>query len=305
MPRSAGARRKPATPRASLCALLSVTYLWLPGCATRTASPAAQREPAAAAAEPATPASNPACPLAERDPLAYIRLVTENTRRLEQYTLKLIRQERRGFGPFCRLRDPEEILCWYRRQPFSIRLLWTDPTVKYGESTYVAGEQSDRVRFTPRVGLFGLKPPIVRVGVQVPVIWGETKYPVTDFGIERLMLKTLDCIARAQGRYRIEYLGIEPAPVTSQPAHRLRLTYPADQHEAPVQELFVDAKSDLPVAHYSRFLSGELDAAYFYTELNPDVVLTDDDFLLDAERATLSASGDSPAAAGAAPAGVQ
>lgn len=285
--------------------LTACLFLLLPGCAGRTSAPGAHGGLESATTEPAAPASSPARPLAERDPLAYIRLVTENTRRLEQYTLKLIRQERRGFGPFCRLQEPEEILCWYRRQPFSIRLLWTDPAVKYGESTYVAGQQNDRVRFTPRVGLFGLKPPIVRVGVQLPVIWGETKYPVTDFGIERLMVKTLDCIARARGRHRIEYLGIEPAPVTAQPAHRLRLTYPADQHEAPVQELFVDAVTDLPVAHYSRFLSGELDAAYFYTELNADVVLTDEDFLLAAERAALTFSGDAPAAAGVAPAGVQ
>jgi hypothetical protein len=210
------------------------------------------------------------------------------TQRLECYTVVLTRQERRGFGPFKRLHPPERILCWYRREPFSVRFKWTDPDIKYGESTYVRGAEGDRVRFTPRVGMFGLKPEIVRVRLQTPVTWGEAKHPVDEFGLESLMQQTLDYISEADGACAIEYLDVQDAPPLTRPAHLLRITYPADRHEAPVQELYIDAEADLPVATVSRFLDGALDASYHYSDLNPHVRLTDADFLLEAERRRLS-----------------
>lgn len=229
-------------------------------------------------------AANGAPFAAEEDILAYLHRVHENTKRLEQYTVVLTRQERRGFGLLRRLHDPEEIHCWYRRTPLSVRFVWADPEVKYGESVYVRGEQRDRVRFSPRWWPFWPRPEIVRVGLMTPVVWGEARYPVDEFGLEFLIRRTLLYVEQAEGRAEVEWLGTVPTPGQGRPAHRLRILYPAEQHAAPIQELLIDVERVLPAGTYSYFEDGRLDTSYVYTQLNTDVSLTDEDFLLERER---------------------
>jgi hypothetical protein len=201
---------------------------------------------------------------------------------LEQYTLTFTRQERRGF--FRRLRDPEVIACKFRRQPFSVYMKWLDPAVKYGESTYVAGQEQNKVRFVPRHGLFGLPPRITHVEVQTPVIWGEARYPITDFGLERMMARTFDSISRAGEDWTISYRGLTKLSDSDRVAHYLRLEFSPSLYRTPIQELFIDVETDLPTCTRVLHRSGELEAAYVWAEVDPGAKLTDDDFLLDAER---------------------
>lgn len=216
-----------------------------------------------------------------RDPLGYLQEVKRRADRLEQYTLVLTRQERRGL--FAVLREPERIMAWYRRAPLSIRFKWMDPNVKYGESTYVEGRYDNKVRFIPRHGLFGLKPGITAVDLQTPVIWGEARYPVTDFGLARLVERTLNSVREAQGNYALEYRGLRTLE-NGRAAHHLWMRFPQSNRSVPVQELFVDAATDLPALTLIKRDSGELEAAYQYDNLDVNVRLTDEDFLLDAER---------------------
>jgi hypothetical protein len=51
-----------------------------------------------------------------------------------------------------------------------------------------------------------------------------------------------------------------------------------------VQELYVDVASDLPAGTILKLASGELDASYFYADVNTNVRLTDRDFALEAEQ---------------------
>jgi hypothetical protein len=217
-----------------------------------------------------------------RDPVAYLRQVAENCRTLEQYTLTFTRQERRGL--FKLLYGPERIACWFRREPFSIRMKWLDPEVKYGESTYVEGEHDNKVRFVPRHGLFGLPPSITEVNLQTPVIWGESKYPLTTFGLERLMRRTLNTMAEAGDEVALKYMGLVKLNRGDRIVHHLRLEYAPKLHETPIQDLYIDAQTDLPAATVLKYSSGRLDAAYIYEDLNPDVAFSDQDFLLEAER---------------------
>ncbi len=220
-----------------------------------------------------------------RDPRGYLQTVAQKCRALEQYTVDFTRQERRGLGFFKSLREPEHIACKFRRQPFSIYMKWLDPDIKYGESTYVEGEQDDQVRFVPRHGLFGLPPRITRVDLQTPVIWGEANYPLTEFGLERMMERTLGNLERAGDDVAISYQGLTKLSEYDAIVHYLRLDFPPSQYKAPVQELFVDIETDLPVCTRILYPSGKLKAAYVWVDVNPDVTLTDDDFLLEAERA--------------------
>jgi hypothetical protein len=228
----------------------------------------------------------------KRDPVRYLRDVEKRTEQLQQYTLTLTRQERRGLFPT--LRDPERIMAWYRREPFSIRFKWIDPGVKYGESTYVSGLNGNKVRFVPRHGLFGLPPGITSVELQTPVTWGEARYPVTDFGLERMLERTLDSIRESRGDYIIEYRGLRTLD-NGAVTHHLWMKFPPSKHVAPVQELFVDARTDLPVLTLIKRESGDLEAAYLYEDVNTGVRLTDDDFLLEIERRAGSTAAEAPA----------
>lgn len=252
-----------------LAALLMATT------ACRSAAPAGTASMSEAAPEP------PEARI-RRDPLAYLRLVHEKSRALTQYTCTLIRQERRGLAPA--LQPPEEILCWFRREPLAIRMKWTDPNGRFGESTYVEGWAGNLLRFVPRKGLFGLPPGVTTVGVRVPVVWGETKYPVTDFGPEQLMVQTLQSIEEAQGDVSIIYRGLATLPEHAAPLHRIDITYNPRKKPVPIQELYVDPATDIPIATTLRLEDGSLDAAYFYLKMNRDVELTDEDFLLEYDR---------------------
>lgn len=219
------------------------------------------------------------------DPLAYIHRVAERCGELRQYTLRFTRIERRGLL-FKSLRRPEQIACWFRREPFSIRMKWLDPDVKYGESTYVAGRENDKVRFVPRHGLFGLPPGLIKVGLRTPVVWGEATRPLTEWGLEKLMLETLDSIGEmeAKGGVVIDYRGVVMLPERERPLHLLYMEYPREPGVSSIQELYIDVETDIPAGTVLRYRDGRLFAAYFYDDLDTDVSLTDDDFVLDIER---------------------
>ena len=234
------------------------------------------------------------------DPLAYLREVRDNCRTLQQYSLNFTRQERRGF--FRTLGDPERIACKFRREPFSIHMKWLDPDIKYGESTYVAGAEDDKVRFVPRHGLFGLPPRVTRVGLQTPVIWGEAKYPLTEFGLEKMMDRTIRNIERSPDEVSISYQGLTKLAESGRPVHFLRLEFPPSRHRSPIQELFVDLETDLPICTRVLNTSGSLEGAYLWEDVDPTVSFTEDDFLLEAERAAREGQDSRRAGEGEAPA---
>ncbi|MBI5866292.1 MAG: DUF1571 domain-containing protein [Planctomycetes bacterium] len=222
-----------------------------------------------------------------------MRQVQETCSQLDQYTLLFTRTERRGIGLLASLHSPERIFCWFRKSPFSVRMKWLDEDVKYGESAYVQGREKDKVRFTPRQKPFNLPYRVYRVGAMTPVNWGECRYPMTDFGLERLMQQTIATIAAENGRCKFTYRGVLKAPVVGCPAHCILIEYPADRHPAPIQEIYFDSAVNLPVYTEMRFADGKIDTAYAYDQLDASVRLSDDDFLLPPEREESSAAAGS------------
>ena len=219
-----------------------------------------------------------------RDPLAYLHEVLENCRKLQQYSVNFTRQERRGIGFFKSLHEPELIACKFRRNPFSVYMKWLDPDVKYGESTFVSGLENDKVRFIPRNGLFGLSPTLHKVELQTPVIWGEARHPMTEFGLERMMEHTLEALRESGDEYSMTYEGLTKLNEYDAPVHAFKFTLPSRLFAAPMREVYVDAATDLPACTRILYTNGKLEAAYIWADVNPDVNFTDDDFILDAER---------------------
>lgn len=227
-----------------------------------------------------------------RDPVAYLHRVLQETRQLDEYTLEFIRYERRG--AFGTLHGPERIRAWFRQDPFSVRLKWLDEDLKYDESVYVADQHEGQVRFVTRWWVLGLKaPPAINiVDLQTPVTWGEAREPLSQFGLQRLMERTMESLRESGNAAVIEYVGLEAMPDTNAPVHHIRLTYSDRQHKVPIQELFVDIRTDLPAGTELRHRDGRLEAAYFYFDIDTDVNLTDEDFLLGVERSEAQVEDD-------------
>lgn len=229
----------------------------------------------------------------QRDPEAYLLQVLENCRRLEQYTLTFIRHERRGL--LHRMFGPEHIEAAFRRDPFSVHLKWTDENIKYYESVYVAGGDRDVVRFITRWWSPPLLPPprINVVDVMTPVRFGESQRPLTDFGLERLMERTLDTLVAAGDAVIVRYEGVVTLPDHGPVVHHIHIELPQSVKAVPIQELYIDVRTDLPAGTVLKTPSGKVDAAYFYRDLDVNVELTPFDFLLEPERAELEASATS------------
>ncbi len=257
----------------------------LAGCQGRPARVAPQPAPAAAL----LPAEADArAEVVRRDPAAYLHRVAFACQSLDQYTLLFTRSERRGF--FQQLYGPEHIRCSFRRRPFSVRMQFLDADSKYIASAYGEGQVENKVRFVTRRWIVGLLPPpqVNRVDLLAPVTWGESKRPLTEFGLERLVQRTLESFHAAGEDGLLTYEGLLELPETGTTVHHLHLEYPAGRYKVPIQELYIDAATDRPVGTVFKLASGQMDASYFYTEIDTQVRLRDDDFLLDAERGPTS-----------------
>jgi hypothetical protein len=279
---------------AILCAL------HVAGCATpRSPSPPtpatiAPGRPAAAemvassqpAPRPVATTAAPAAPCVELDPRGYLeRVALPNCDRLTDYTTRLIRYERRGLL-FRTLEGPETIQAWVRSKPFSVRLCWLDPDIKYGEAVYIDGVAGNELRFVPRKWHPPLLPGINRVNVMTPVIWGETLNPITDFGLRRLAERLREKLAAAGDAVRVAYRGRVSLPEFDRPVHHLELDFPANSaFPQPHQDLYIDVDRALPVGIALKTAHDRaLHAAYYYTRVDTGVRLTDDDFRLYFER---------------------
>jgi len=260
---------------------LAVLVLLLSGCPARPSRVAPQPPPTNAL----LPAEADArAEVVRRDPAAYLHRVAFICQSLDQYTLLFTRTERRGF--FQQLYGPEHIRCWFRRRPFSVRMQFLDAGSRYTASAYAEGQAENKVRFVTRRWMIGLLPPpqVNHVDLLAPVTWGESKRPLTEFGLERLVQRSLEFFHAAGGDALLTYEGVLHLPETGPLVHHLRQQYPAGRYRVPIQELYIDVATDWPVGTVFKLASGQIDASYFYTEIDTQVRLTDDDFLLDAER---------------------
>ncbi|QOJ13537.1 MAG: DUF1571 domain-containing protein [Planctomycetia bacterium] len=243
--------------------------------------------------EPVTEAHADEARRISADPRGFLLDVERRAAALEQYTVQFTRTERRGL--LRTLEGPERIACWYRRSPLSIRMQWLDEEVKYGESAYSAKAAPDRIRYIPRRGLLGLPPSVSEVSLQTPVTWGESRYPMTDFGLARMMARTRESMDTAGPDLKLEYRGLTKIPETGRDVHHFHALFPHPRFPNPYLDIYVDRETGLPAGSVVRRADETLDAAYFYTDLRTGVSLRDEDFLIAADRARVTALGAPPA----------
>lgn len=253
----------------------------------------------------------------QSDPVAFLHGCLAQTRELDAFTCHFQRQERLGL--FKELRPQEDMRAEFRREPFSVRLTWNDEHSKYRQCVYVNGTNDDKVILMPRKGLFGLPPGEQRWPVDFAVKFQEARNPLSDFGPQRMMERILDRIEKAEavGEVSIKLQGAAEIGPAKEPCFHLVIRYPRkDPFPNKLQDLYIHTQTRWPVATYL-WLPGKvercdetLDAMYVYSGINPDVKLTDANFVLDPpeKRRAMQArgqGGDRPTSAQAGVAPVQ
>jgi hypothetical protein len=224
----------------------------------------------------------------QTDPNAFLDESLAETRKLEQFTTDFCRQER--LGVLKALRPMEHIKAEYRTVPLSIRFTWQDRDSEFRQCAYVEGRNEDKVLLFPRTGMLGLPPDVQRYPPTWAVLFGKSKFPMTDFGPKRLMEKTIDRIKKADAFGKVRITLKEPAEIgpAKEPCFHLEIRYPqGDPFETKLQDLYVHMQTRLPVATFlwlpgkEERCSETLDAMYQYGNLRTDVDLTDANFRID------------------------
>lgn len=225
----------------------------------------------------------------EAEPVAYLQEVRHRCEQLAQYTMTFYRQERLGLPR--RLKPMEEIRATFRAAPFSVKFEWDDPARDFFESVYVAGQNDDKLIVRERhgmpLGFIRLRPQVRVVRVVDSIIWGKAKNPVTDFGLARVMQRTLKRFEdpATADKMGIAYAGVVHLETIQRPAHHLRIDLPPIPGVAcNRQDFYIDAETLLPAGTDLWLPNGDLDARYRYTNVQTAVQLTDADFRLSVEH---------------------
>ena len=225
------------------------------------------------------------------DPISYLRDVQLRCDALEQYRVTFHRQERLGL--FQRLSEYERIQATFRREPLSIRFEWPDEKADFYECVYVAGANDDKLVVRERHGWMGLAPQVRVVDTADPVKWGCSLSPITEFGLGKLIQKTLlpyddpDIAAVTT----TTYLGLASLDDIEGDVHHIRIERPKIKSMRYVQQdIYVYADTGLPAGSDLYTASDRLAARYRYVDIDPNAQFTDTDFRLSQDHPTSSPS---------------
>lgn len=248
---------------------------------TPTAPPNAPATPPAVPTppKPARVAETPATSDPQASAVGYLKHVGDKTKELTQYRVTFIRQERLGVVPV--LRKEEKIAAAFRAEPFSVHFKWLETDSEYAQAAFVRGQNQDKVLLLPRKGLLGLPATVGKFNPQDAVTFQKSRNPITDFGLARMMERTLKRIEDAErgGGATVVYRGVEPAGTQKRPAHRFSISLPkSDPYTNKQMELFIDQQTELPLGAYMRLPDGKLDAMYLYEDVQTDVQFSAPDF---------------------------
>jgi hypothetical protein len=217
----------------------------------------------------------------ERDPLAYLRSVQARCDAIPKYRLTFYRQERLGL--FQQLAKMEKIEVKFRAEPFSVRFYWPNPDASYDESVYVANANEGKLIVRERKGFLGLPPATHRVDPMASVTFGRSKQPITDFGLSRMMERTIGSIVDPpKGEpAKVSYEGIVTLAITGVEAHHVVIRRaPTKKTPCDRQDLWIDTETGLPAGTRLVLPDGRTDGLYLYADVTPDPSLSDKDFTL-------------------------
>lgn len=235
----------------------------------------------AKAAGPSKPKHEDIGDVIRRDPVAYLRACHQRCLKIDQLAATFYLQERLGIVPT--LRPVERLLAKWRREPLSIKFDMLDETSEYAQSLYIHGQNDNKLKVLPRKGLLGLPPTIGSFPVSWSILFHKAKNPITDFGPQRMLERTLKKVDLARSEkipgQVITYKGIVKLDITGQVVHHIEIINPVHRDFKHVrQDLYIDVKLQIPAGSHVWNKPDELDAMYLYADMNLNATFTDEDF---------------------------
>jgi outer membrane lipoprotein-sorting protein len=194
---------------------------------------------------------------------------------IQDYTARLVKRERiKG-----KLRDPEDIRLKFR-EPGQIYMRWLGPEAPGREILFVKGRDRDRALIhEPR---FPISLVTVLTPPDSPLVFQESRHPITDVGLGRLIELLATHTHRALTRGELATREIPPVGPAgpAKAERRLELTTPktATGYLAHRIVVTIDLATRLPVAVELFDANGDFLASYTYKELIVNPGLTDRDF---------------------------
>jgi hypothetical protein len=222
------------------------------------------------------------------DPMHLLRRSLAETEKIETLRLRFQRQSRLGYPAV--LKPREDIITEFRRSPFSVRFTWTHIDSDWAQCVYVEGENDGNVVLMPRKGIFGMTPSLKRYPPNYAVLFHQSRNPITDFGPQRMIERSIDRIEKAKkiGELKMRFVGVADIGPAKEPCFHIEVIYPPDDpFPCKLHDLYIHTTTYLPVASYLWLSTTDertddtLDAFYIYSLMQPNVPLTSANFVID------------------------
>jgi len=170
--------------------------------------------------------------------------------------------------------------------PFSVYMRFVKPdSVKGREVIYVEGRNKNKLVAHEGVGALQFVPP-VWIQPNGPIAMRGQLYPITDVGIESLVLKLIEKGERDRRQGKCDVQFIKGAKINGRLCTVLQVTHPVPrpQLDFHIARIFIDDENKLPV-RYAAYSWPEKEGGkpqlleeYTYLNLKLNLNLTDEDF---------------------------
>jgi hypothetical protein len=206
-----------------------------------------------------------------------VQLLDQADRRyadVDDYTAILLRREMIGEV----LRPQETILLKFQR-PFKVYMKWIEGPGKGREGLYVAGAHKDRFLVHEGRGFRGLV--TAALDPSHPRVLEESRHPITDVGIGRLLEIIGENARRAARESVLRLVDWGPGTVVGRQVHQVEGILPRDPGAGYYcHRVFVsfDQENDLPIRVVVYDWSDQIVEEYEYTQLRQNPGFTDRDF---------------------------
>jgi outer membrane lipoprotein-sorting protein len=208
-----------------------------------------------------------------KDPAAWVRDAQQAYATVEDYVAILHRQER--FDGH--LLEKETILLKFKK-PFKVYLRWVAPLHQGREVLYADGWNANRL-MAHEGGVLGFI--TMNLDPQGFLAMRQSRYPVTDTGIGRLLEVLADKLARATAADELAIIGSDASAVYGRKTQRIEAALarrPGESHTRGRVIVHFDIENKLPIKIETYDGGGQLLEAYGYQGLRLNPGLTDADF---------------------------
>jgi hypothetical protein len=225
--------------------------------------------------------------LAQEDPIIFLEnCLRKYTRSVKGYHCTFLKQERLSG----KLQPSEVIAATFRQEPYGVFFKWKEGTRLAQSALYLEGENQEKIKgqlkgfmLVHPAGLAGKLAPVVRKDPNGEEAKQQSRYSLTDFGLEKGTLRTWNSWKKAKetGNLHVEYQGIvKLKEANDRPCFKLRRFDYQSPEEDGITELviYVDTETWLQIGSELKGHEDKWVARYYFKDLQLNPEIPDDVF---------------------------